>query len=744
MKNILCLILPLGLTIGSPAQTSQPEWGEVFLQNEIPSVHITIHEDSLAEMLMDENLFSDHEYPASFVFETSMFSDTVELVGFRLRGNTSRLAAKKNFKVSFNTFVDQQKYKALNKLNLNGEHNDVSILRSRLNWESARAFDLPSSRTNHVRLYINDEYKGLYLNVEHIDKHYLSQRFTANTGNLYKCFYGANLQYLGNDPDVYKLAPWDNRIYELKTNETDDDYSGLAHFIDILNNTPINNLPCDLEEIFNVQDYLKAAALEIIWGHWDGYIYNNNNFYLYDNPDDGRFHFLPYDLDNTLGIDWIGEDWSERNIYTWDNPEPRPLFHRLMQVASYRSDFTWYVHEALQTVFESSTLLDRAYEMQDLIQDAALEDEYKELDYGFTNEDFLNAIIEAWGGHVEMSIEDYVNVRAESALNQLEALIEPFELASYDSSPWTQGDIDLLAFVGINASSVQALLMPSTGETMIIDLFDDGLHNDLQPNDGWYGVQVPLDEAWEFVEYQLTAFDGETEDTSPCTPKKVWTSWSNNGLVINEVMPNNGNFIADEFGEYDDWVEVYNVGPASKDLSNYYLTDKLEEPNKWHLPQIILSPGEFTILWLDDQFEQGALHGNFTVNASADDLTLTRVDEGIWRTVDHITWENMLTDESLGRETDGNTPWVTFTTPTPNASNNYLHIGESTLASIHVYPNPTHELLKFGTRCSGQLFSADGRKICTFSETDFIDLKDLNSGVYIIHTSLGIARVIKE
>lgn len=734
----------MALTIGALAQTSQPEWGEVFLQDEIPSVHITIHEDSLEEMLMDENLFSDHEYPASFVYETSLFTDTVDLVGFRLRGNTSRLAAKKSFKVSFNTFVDQQKYKDLKKLNLNGEHNDVSILRSRLNWEGAREFDVPASRTNHVRLYINEEYKGLYLNVEHIDNRYLGQRFDANTGNLYKCFYGANLQYLGNDPDVYKLAPWGNRIYELKTNETDDDYTGLAQFIDVLNNTPINDLPCDLEEVFNVQDYLKAAALEIVWGHWDGYIYNNNNFYLYDNPDDGRFHFLPYDLDNTLGIDWLGEDWSERNIYNWDNPDPRPLFQRLMQVDAYRSDFTWYVNEALQSVFDPTTLLDRANEMQALIQNAALEDEYKELDYGFTNDDFLNAITEAWGGHVEMSIENYVNIRAESALEQLEALIEPFELTTYDSSPWAEGNLDLLAYAGMNASSVQASLMPSTGGTMIIDMFDDGLHNDLLPNDGWFGAQIPVDATWEYMEYQLTASDGETEEISPCTPKKVWTSWSNNGLVINEVMPSNTNFLADEFGEYDDWVEIYNVGPASKDLSHYHLTNKLEEPNKWHLPQIILSPGEFTLLWLDDQTEQGVSHGNFTLDATLDDLTLTTMDENIWRTVDHIAWENMTTDESLGRETDGNTPWVIFTSPTPNASNNNVHISESTAASFQVYPNPTQDLLKFEQRCSGSIFSADGRIVCEFRETDSINMKELDSGVYIIHTSLGIARVVKE
>ena len=568
MKKILGTCGLLLLCAAAKTQTFHPEWGDVFLQDEIPTVHITIDPDSLAEMLLDENLFSDYEYPASFVYQTSFYSDTIDLIGFRLRGNTSRLAAKKSFKVSFNTFVDQQKYKGLKKMNLNGEHNDVSILRSRLNWESARTFDVPASRTNHVRLYVNGEYRGLYLNVEQIDNRYLNERFAASTGNLYKCFYGSNLAYLGEDPDIYKLAPWGNRIYELKTNTEDDDYSGLAHFIDVLNNTPLQDLPCELEEVFNVHDYLKAAALEILWGHWDGYIYNNNNYYLYDNPDDGRFHFIPYDLDNTLGIDWLGLDWSERNIYDWDNNEPRPLFSRLMLIEEYRSEFTWQVNEAIETVFNPDVILERAEILQVLIEDAALEDDYKELDYGFTDTDFQNALYEAFGAHVGMSISEYVEIRTNSALDQLETLLEPFVVIPFDNAPWTSGEVDLLAFAGTSASFVQATINPSSGSSMIVDMFDDGLHQDLAANDGWFGAQIQAETSWDSFTYQIMAGNGQETDTAPCEPQLVWSSWLGNGLVINEVMPSNTSNIADEFGEYDDWIELFNAGSTSQDLSN--------------------------------------------------------------------------------------------------------------------------------------------------------------------------------
>ena len=57
-------------------------------------------------------------------------------------------------------------------------------------------------------------------------------------GNLWKCTYPANLAFVSDNPDAYKFTPsWsDQRVYELKTNQVNDDYSSLAEFIDVLNN----------------------------------------------------------------------------------------------------------------------------------------------------------------------------------------------------------------------------------------------------------------------------------------------------------------------------------------------------------------------------------------------------------------------------------------------------------------------------------------------------------------------------
>lgn len=233
------------------AQNPFPNRGIAFQDDEVPRVDILIAESSINQILAPGNEQSNFEHEATFIFTHSEGIDTVNQVGFRLRGNTSRWSAKKSFKVSFNSFLDQ-KWEGLEKLNLNGEHNDPTISRAKICWDMMRGIGVPAPRANHVALYINGDYRGLYANVEHIDDELVQQRFGNRNGNLYKCLYPADLAYLGENPDNYKLAPNGRRAYDLRTNEEEDDYSDLANLISIINLTPISELPCELEAVFNV------------------------------------------------------------------------------------------------------------------------------------------------------------------------------------------------------------------------------------------------------------------------------------------------------------------------------------------------------------------------------------------------------------------------------------------------------------------------------------------------------------
>jgi hypothetical protein len=124
-------------------------------------------------------------------------------------------------------------------------------------------------------------------------------------------------------------------------------------------------------------------------------------------------------MDNTFGIDWFNENWSVRNINNWHFGN-RPLIQKLFGVPYFKDQFNQYMNEVLTTIFNQNWLQELQIK-QSLISQAAYEDFYKELDYGFTNADFDSSLTTAFGAHVTMSISDYLAIRLQSALSQVQA-----------------------------------------------------------------------------------------------------------------------------------------------------------------------------------------------------------------------------------------------------------------------------------------------------------------------------------
>ncbi len=432
--NLFPILVLIALCVSNTGKSQvHPSNNNAFLQNEVASVYIEIDPVYLGFMLHPDSLQANHEYSAKFKYVSSALVDSVDNIGFRLRGNTSRFAAKKSFKISMNTYVQGRKWLGLEKINLNGEHNDPSILRSYLSASLLRNQNVIASRNSYVRLYINNEYKGLYYNAEHIDENFLDLRFPGDdNGNLYKANWGADMTYLGTGQTAY--VPY----YELKTNSDLNDYSGLITFLNTINTCSDADFPCVIQQILDVDLYLRTLVIEVLAGHWDGHAYNKNNFYLYQRPSDGRFVFIEYDMDNTFGIDWMGINWATRNIYQWSQSnQSRPLYTRLMNVPYFKDLYTYYMDQAIATFYNAQSLNTLLTDKQALIESAALEDTYKGLDYGFTNQVFLNAITQAAGSHVTSSIYSFIVNRSATANNQTayQGLQNPCPLAINDLEP---------------------------------------------------------------------------------------------------------------------------------------------------------------------------------------------------------------------------------------------------------------------------------------------------------------------
>jgi len=400
----------------------------------VSSVFIEIHPDSLDYIF--ENVLSDHYFKARFIFDDGSSPDTVENAGFRLRGNTSRYSQKKSFKISFNEYVPGRRYQGVKKINLNGQHNDPTMVREKLFYETWKMAGFPERRTSFVRLYINEEYFGLYTNVEEFDKDWLQSVYGENEGNLYKCTYPADLVYLGDDQQTYKDiasgSTTGGRAYDLQTNEADDDYSDLLELIRILDQEPDSTFARSVASVLNVDQALKAFAMDVVAGNWDDYMYNKNNYFLYRKAD-GKFDFITYDPDNSFGVDWIGRDWATRNCTDWvKHGEPRPLATKLLDVPEFNLRYRRFLDTLAREVIQPDILFPRLDAIRNLISQAANDDTYRTLDYGYTFDDFLNGFDQQIDNHTPYGIKPFIALRQAKVFEQLGT----FSMPDYsDNSP---------------------------------------------------------------------------------------------------------------------------------------------------------------------------------------------------------------------------------------------------------------------------------------------------------------------
>lgn len=140
-------------------------------------------------------------------------------------------------------------------------------------------------------------------------------------------------------------------------------------------------------------------------------------------------------------------------------------------------------------------------------------------------------------------------------------------------------------------------------------------------------------------------------------------------VAINEFMSSNGGILADEDGDYEDWIELYNYGEDDIDLAGWYLSDDYANPYRWEFPDIVLPAGEYLLVWASgkDRSKPGQpLHTNFSIDRDGEELMLTnpwgdRVDEVAPTPVER-NW-------SYTRKPDGYGSWSWSENPTPLAPN---------------------------------------------------------------------------
>ena len=150
------------------------------------------------------------------------------------------------------------------------------------------------------------------------------------------------------------------------------------------------------------------------------------------------------------------------------------------------------------------------------------------------------------------------------------------------------------------------------------------------------------------------------------------TGYAQSQVMINEFSAANYNAIPDNYGEYEDWIELYNAGATSVDLGGYHLSDRADDPTKYAIPAGLNIPaGGHLRFWCSGRNITAGTnyHTNFK-------LTQTRKKEGVYFTDPsgvHVDYNSMAipnqSRQSWGRTTSGAAAWSVFTNPTPGSLN---------------------------------------------------------------------------
>ncbi len=261
----------------------------------IRTFFLTFENDDWEEELEDFHN-TDVKVPATLVVDGKTYPN----VGVNFRGNSSYDMVQRGWKRSFALSMDladsKQKlygYRNLNLLNANG---DASLMRTALTREIGRHY-LPMPQVNWVRVVVNGESWGLYVNQQQQDKIFLSEQFDTKKGYRWKVPGSPNargsLNDMGEDLETYRS------IFELKSKEDLRAWVSLMLLCRTLDGAEPDQVESRLGTMLDLDGALRFLALENVLVNNDGYWTRASDYMLYLHPN-GKFYILPYDYNETL------------------------------------------------------------------------------------------------------------------------------------------------------------------------------------------------------------------------------------------------------------------------------------------------------------------------------------------------------------------------------------------------------------------------------------------------------------
>ncbi len=759
MKNIFTFLLLLSSALSYAQSLYDPE--------SIQSIDV-----EFAESNWDQLLDIEYAGAGGYIMAKSVTINGVKFdsVGVKYKGNSSYNAnqIKNPWHIELDTYKDQE-YDGYTDIKLANGTKDPSFLRDVLAFQILRQY-MDAPLANYANLSVNGEAIGLYSNIESISKKFMNSRFGSKNNTRFKCSPpdGAspqsndfpNLVYLGQDSTAYFDA------YELKSD------AGWQELIDLCDT--LANHTSEIEKILDVDRALWMLAFDNVIVNLDSYIGTfSQNYYLY-RSDFGQFMPIVWDLNESFGVFSqtgtinLNTTTSKQQMtpLLHENDSDFPLVQQLLNVPMYKRMYLAHCKTLLLENFSDDSYYTKAQTLQTLIASAVQADPNK----FYTYDNFLDNLstdISSGGpggggprGATFPGIANLMDARTDYLLGltdftQTEPTISEPTLSN--SSPILNETISISAMIEDGNTVFLGYRSEATAPFTKIQMYDDGAHNDGAANDGIYGLDLEIKDL--FVQYYIYA---ENDNAGKFSPQRAaheyytitaTASPTAGDLVINEFMASNDTTVADQDGEFEDWIELYNNSSSSIDLSGYFLTDDQEDLTQWSFPAgTQIEANGYLIIWADDDEDQAGLHANFKLSASGETLTLLHaIDTSI---VDQVTYEEQTTDISYGRIPNGTGPFATMNA-TFNAENTITTSVDAPLSEenvLSVYPNPANG--SFFLEVSNNnykdklvtIYNLNGAVFYqnTISNNVWINTSGWPSGMYIIRSEASTLKLIVD
>jgi spore coat protein CotH len=304
MKRVQTILLGVALLALRPSSAAaQPPDTADALFNDSVLHEIRLSVNSKDWQFLKDHVVDDTHYPADFRWNDKV----VRNVSIKSHGAGSRRPNKPSLKVGFNHYTTGQTFLGLQSVLLRNNSQDKTNMHERLSMLFFRHLGLVAQREAHTRLYVNDEYLGLYTICEEYDTDFLQKNLGENSGHLYEykfddqaAFAGQppfSFQYLGPDPALYVPSP-----FEPKTLENDPQGEAIVRFVQAVSDTGAAAWRTMVSQYLDLEKFIRHVAIENFLAEEDGLTgdYGVNNFYLYRFANTTMFRFLPWDKSNTF------------------------------------------------------------------------------------------------------------------------------------------------------------------------------------------------------------------------------------------------------------------------------------------------------------------------------------------------------------------------------------------------------------------------------------------------------------